>query len=184
MHTSNISLRWRTNRQAKGGRIMKKRMLTFGAVLVLVIVLAVPGVVLGDDTTVVTGTVMGGYVFEAPWAVELGNMGGAGITWYAHTSTPGYFWGNSPAGYTVTGADLKGTNPGYMTTSGGTPLTNKLEISDEEFTGYVTADVGITYVDSTGPAAESIDLYVSQLVDYTDEPGEYSMVITFTITEK
>jgi len=162
---------------------MKKRILTFGAVLVLTIVLAVPGVVLGADTTVVSGTVIGGYVFEAPWAVEIGDMV-PGATWYGHTSTPGYFWGNSPAGYTVTGADIKATDTGYMTTSGGTPLTNKLEISDEETIGYVTADVGITYVDSTGPAAESIDLYVSQLVDYTDEPGEYSIVITFTVTEK
>jgi len=111
-------------------------------------------------------------------------MGGAGITWYAHSLTPGYFWGNSPAGYTVTGADIKATNAGFMTTSEGTPLTNKLEISDEETIGFVTADVGIIYIDSTGPASDSIDLYVSQLVDYTDEPGEYSLTITFTVTEK
>ena len=162
---------------------MKKSILTFGAVLVLVTVLAVPGVVLGADTTVVTGTVIEGYVFEAPWAVEIGDMV-PGVTWYGHTSTPGYFWGNSPAGYTVTGADIKATNAGYMTTGGGTPLTNKLEISDEEYIGYVTADVGITYIDSTGPASDSIDLYVTQLVDYTDEPGEYSLTITFTVTEK
>ncbi|UCD22353.1 MAG: hypothetical protein JSW22_01555 [Chloroflexota bacterium] len=163
---------------------MKKRILTFGAVLVLVIVLAVPGVVLGADTTVVSGTVIGAYVFEAPWAVEIGSMGGAGVTWYGHTSTPGYFWGNSPAGYTVSGADIKATNAGYMTNSGGTPLTNKLEIGEEEYIGYVTADVGITYIDSSGPASDSIDLYVSQLVDYTDEPGEYSLNITFTVVEK
>ena len=162
---------------------MKKRILTFGAVLVLVIVLAVPGVVLGADTTVVSGTVEAGYVFEAPWAVELGSMG-AGAAWYAHSLTPGYLEGNNPAGYTVIGADIKATNTGYMTTSGGTPLANKLEISDEETIGYVTADVGKTWVDSSGPASESIDLYVSQLVDYTDEPGEYSIVITFTVTEK
>lgn len=162
---------------------MKRRILTLGAVLVFVAVLVVPGTVLAD-TTVVSGTVVAGYVFEAPWAVEIGNMGGAGITFYGHTSTPGYFWGNSPSGYTVTGADIKATNAGYMTTSGGTPLTNKLEIGAEEYIGYVTADVGITYIDSSGPASDSIDLYVSQLVDYTDEPGEYSLEITFTITEK
>ena len=161
---------------------MKKRILTLGAVLVLLTVMVVPGTVLAD-TTVVSGTVMGGYVFEAPWAVEFGSMS-AGATWYAHTSTAGYFYGNSPAGYTVTGADIKGTNAGYMTTSGGTPLTNKLEISDNEFTGFVTADVGITYIDSTGPASDSIDLYATQLVDYTDEPGEYSLNITFTVVEK
>jgi hypothetical protein len=161
---------------------MKRRILTLGAVLALLTVMVVPGTVLAD-TTVVSGTVMGGYVFEAPWAVEFGSMS-AGATWYAHTSTAGYFYGNSPTGYTVTGADIKGTDPGYMTTSGGTPLANKLQISDEETIGYVTADVGITYIDSTGPASDSIDLYATQLVDYTDEPGEYSLNITFTVTEK
>jgi hypothetical protein len=162
---------------------MKKKILTFGVVLVLVTVMVVPGTVLGADTTLVSGTVQEGYVFEAPWAVEFGDMN-AGATWYAHSLTPGYFWGNNPAGYTVTGADTKATNAGYMTTSEGTPLANKLEISEEETFGYVTADVGITYVDSSGPASESIDLYVTQLVDYTDEPGEYSLNITFTVTEK
>jgi len=162
---------------------MKRRILALGAVIVFITVMVVPGTVLAD-TTVVSGTVLGGYVFEAPWAVELGNMGPTGAIWYAHSDTPGYFFGNSPNGYTVTGADIKGTNTGYMTTSGGTPLTNKLEISDEETIGYVTADVGITYIDSSGPAADSIDLYVTQLVDYTDEPGEYSLNITFTVVEK
>ena len=162
---------------------MKKRILTLGVVLVFVIVMVIPGTVLAD-TTLVSGTVIGGYIFQAPWAVELGDMPPTGSTWYAHSDTPGYFVGNSPAGYTVTGADIKATDTGYMTTSGGTPLANRLEISDEEFTGYVTADVGKTWVDSTGPASESIDLYVSQLVEYTDTPGSYSLNITFIVTEK
>jgi len=162
---------------------MNRRILTLGVVLVFVAVLVLPGTVLAD-TTVVSGTVLGGYVFEAPWAVELGNMGFTGAIWYAHSDTPGYFVGNSPAGYTVTGADTKATNAGYMTTSGGAPLTNKLQICDSEYGEYVDADTGITYVDSSGPASESIDLYVSQLVDYADEPGSYSLNITFTVTEK
>jgi hypothetical protein len=161
---------------------MKRRILTFGVVLAFLTVMVVPGTVLAE-TTVVSGTVQAGYAFEAPWAVEFGSMS-AGATWYAHTSTAGYFYGNNPAGYTVTGADIKATNAGYMTTSGGTPLTNKLEIGAEEYIGYVTADVGITYIDSTGPASDSIDLYAAQLVDYTDEPGEYSLNITFTVVEK
>ena len=163
---------------------MKKKILTFGVVLVLVTVMVVPGTVLGADTTLVSGTVQAYYEFQAPWAVEIGSMGGTGATWPAHSLTPGHFFGNSPTGYTVTGADIKGTNTGYMTTSEGTPLTHKLEISDEETLGFVTADVGITYIDSSGPASDSIDLYVEQLVDYTDEPGEYSLNITFTVVEK
>lgn len=162
---------------------MKRRILTLGGMLVFVAVMVMPGTVLAD-TTLVSGTVQAYYEFQAPSAVELGSMGGTGSTWPAHSLTPGHFFGNSPTGYTVTGADIKGTNTGYMTTSEGTPLTHKLEISDEETLGFVTADVGITYIDSSGPASDSIDLYVEQQVDYTDEPGEYSLNITFTVVEK
>jgi len=162
---------------------MKKRILTFGVVLVFAAVLAVPGTVLAD-TTVVSGTVQAGYVFQAPSAIELGGMS-AGAAWYANSLTPGYLGGNSPTGYTVTGADTKATNAGYMTTGVGTRLTNKLEITDNEFDiGWVTADVGKTWVDSTGPVAVDIDLYVKQFVEYIDTPGSYSLNITFTLTEK
>ena len=163
---------------------MKKRILTLGAVLVFVTVLVVPSSVLAADTTVVSGTVIGIYIFEAPSAVEFGDMGPSDSDWYAHTWTPGYFFGNSPAGYTVTGADIKATNTGYMTSGGGTPLTNKLQICDIEYGEYVDADTGITYVDSSGPASESIDLYATQVVEVYDTPGSYSLNITFTVVEK
>ena len=163
---------------------MKKRILISGVVLVLVIVLAVPGVVLGADTTLVTGSVQAGYAFEAPDTIDLGSMVASEIPYTGGGVWHGYLIGNNPAGYTVTGIDAKATDAGYMTTGGGTPLANKLDISDDEFTGYVTADVGKTWVDSSGPTDALIDLYVSQLVDYTDEPGEYSIEITFTVVEK
>jgi len=161
---------------------MKKRILTFGVVLVFVTVLVVPSTVLAADTTVISGSVQAGYAFSAPSEIELYTMfldvPNEG------SSTNGYLVGNNPAGYTVTGIDAKATDTGYMTTSGGTPLGNKLEISDDEFTGYVTADVGKTWVDTSGPTSESIDLYVSQPIEYTDAPGSYSIEITFTVTTK
>ena len=161
---------------------MKRRILTLGVVLVFVTILVVPSMVLAADTTVVSGSVQAGYAFSAPSEIELftmfldvPNVG---------SSTNGYLVGNNPAGYTVTGIDAKATDTGYMTTSGGTPLANRLEISDDEFTGYVPADTGKTWVDTSGPTSESIELYVSQLVEYTDAPGSYSINITFTVTEK
>lgn len=160
---------------------MKKRILTLGVVLVFVIVMVIPGTVLAD-TTVISGSVQAGYAFSAPSEIELYTMfldiPNEG------SSTNGWLVGNNPTGYTVTGADIKATDTGYMTTSGGTPLANKLEISDDEFTGYVAADIGKTWIDTSGPTSESIDLYVSQLVEYSDTPGSYSLNITFTVTEK
>ena len=163
---------------------MKKRILTLGAVLVFLTVLVAPNTVLAYDPNVtnIYGTVPAGYAFQAPLEIELYTMFPAAVP-YEGSSTSGYLEGNNPTGYTVTGADTKGTNTGYMTTSGGTPLGNKLEISDDEFTGYVTADTGKTWVDSSGPTSVSIDLYVRQLVEYTDTPGSYSLNITFTVTE-
>ena len=163
---------------------MKKRILTFGAALVLVMVLAVPGVVLGADTTLVTGSVQAGYTFVAPDTVDIGSMVPSEFPYTGGGIWHGSLVGNNPAGYTVTGIDAKGTNAGYMTTSGGTPLANKLEISNDEATGFVDADVGKTFVDTSGPTYLVIDLYVSQLVDYTDEPSDYSIEITFTVVEK
>jgi hypothetical protein len=153
-------------------------------VLVLVTVMVVPGTALAADTTVVTGSVEGGYEFVAPDTIDLGSMFPSGTPYTGGGIWHGSLVGNNPAGYTVTGIDAKATDTGYMTTSGGTPLANKLEISDDEYTGFVTADVGKTWVDSSGPTNTVIDLYVSQLVDYTDEPGDYSIEITFTVTEK
>ncbi len=161
---------------------MKRRILTLGVVLVFVTIPVVPSMVLAADTTVISGSVQAGYAFSAPSEIEL-------FTMFLDvpnegSSTNGYLVGNNPAGYTVTGIDAKATDTGYMTTSGGTPLGNKLEISDDEFTGYVTADTGKTWVDTSGPTAVSIELYVSQLVEYTDAPGSYSIEITFTVTTK
>ena len=159
---------------------MKKRILTFGVLLILVIFSVVPGVVLSADTTVISGTLAAGYSFEAPNDIILF----MGLGTDKGSSTPaGSLVGNNPAGYTVTGADTKATNTGYMTTSGGTPLGNKFEISDED-ANYVPADTGKTFVDTSGPTDEYIELYVRQLVEYDDTPGDYSIVITFTITEK
>ena len=163
---------------------MKRRILTFGAVLVFVAILVVPSAVLAADSTLVTGSVQGGYAFEAPDTIDLGSMTPVGTPYTGGGIWHGYLVGNNPAGYTVTGADVKATNTGYMTTGGDTPLANKLEISDDEYVGYVTADVGKTWVDTSGPTEAVIDLYVSQLIDYTDTPGGYSIEITFTVIEK
>lgn len=163
---------------------MKKRILTFGAVLVLLTVLVMPGVVLAANTTEVTGAVTEGYSFTAPSAINLGSMAPSGIA-YTDYSDDGRLDGNNAAGYTVTGNDTKLTNTGYMV-SGSDVLTNKLQISNYNG-GWDNADTGHLFVSSSGPTGADISLYVSQLVSYTDPVATgytITITITFTVTPK
>lgn len=161
---------------------MKKRILTFGLLLLLVTVLAIPGVVMADSTWV-GGEVLEGYTFTAPSPIFLASMTPS-ATPYKDFSTDGSLVGNDPNGYTVTGIDAKGTNTGYMVSGGGTPLTNKHQISDED-ANYVPADTAKTFVDTSWPTDVAFSLCVSQMVDINDTPAaDYEIQITFTVTPK
>jgi len=161
---------------------MKKKILTLGVVLVLVTVLVVPGAVLANGTTEVTGTVTEGYTFTAPSTVELGSMAPS-ATPHKASSTDGSLVGNNPTGYTVEGIDDKGTNTGYMV-SGSDVLANKLKISKEDAT-YVDADTSKNFVDTGVPTDVTVSLYVSQLVSYADPVASgYTITITFTVAPK
>jgi hypothetical protein len=161
---------------------MNKRILTLGVVLVLVSVLVVPGAVLANGNTVVTGNVTQGFTFTAPTAISLGSMAPSVTAYKAH-STDGSLVGNNPTGYTVTGIDAKASNTGYMV-SGSNVLQNELQISNEDAT-YVSADTGKPFVDTSAPTDVVVSLYVSQMVTYTDPVAtNYSITITFTVTPK
>jgi hypothetical protein len=60
--------------------------------------------------------------------------------------------------------------------SGSTPLASALGIS-KTASGYVDADVGITYTQAGGT---TLKLYVSQTAVTADTAGTYSITITFT----
>jgi len=157
---------------------MKKRILIFGVVLVLVTVLMAPGAVLATGTTEVTGTVIQGYTFTAPTAIGLGSMAPS-LTPYKASSTDGSLVGNNPTGYTVEGIDVKGTDTGYMV-SGSDVLANQHQISNAD-ADYVNADTSKKFVDTSGPTDVTVSLYVSQEVAFTDAVGTYTITITLTV---
>lgn len=157
---------------------MKKRILTFCVLAVLVSATLVPGVVLAGDTTDILGSVEEGYTFVAPSPIDLGTMTPS-ATPYKGSSTDGSLLGNDPDGYTVTGTDA--ASSGYM--YGGDYLINKFEISNED-ANYVTADTYKTFVDTSGPTDTAVSLYVSQLVAYNDTPAVYTITILFEILPK
>ena len=161
---------------------MKKKILTLGMVLALVVVLVVPGAVLANGTTEVTGTVTEGYTFTAPSTVALGSMAPS-VTPYKANSADGRLDGNNAAGYTVTGIDEKETDKGCMV-SGDDVLTHKLKISNAD-ADYVDADTTKTFLDTSGVTGADISLYVSQLVTYLDPTATgYSIIITLTLAPK
>jgi len=168
---------------------MKKKILTLGMVLVLLMVLVAPGAVLGANTTEVTGTVTQDYTFTAPSPVGLGSMAPS-ATPYKNDSQDGSLQGNDPDGYTVTGTDQNTeVTAGYMLIVGGGTqaapdyiLTNKLQISNED-ANYINADTVKTFLTTSDITDATVKLFVSQLVDYDDPVATgYTITITFTAT--
>ena len=159
---------------------MRTKTLISGLAVVLSLALVLPGAVMADRTTEVTGNVLQGYTFTPPSAITLGNVGPS-ATPHKASSTNGRLDGNDPAGYLVMGVDEKATDPGYMV-SGSNVLASKLQISNAD-SEYVDADVEKTFLETTGITGADFALYVSQVVSYADPVAmAYTITITFTVT--
>jgi hypothetical protein len=63
------------------------------------------------------------------------------------------------------------TNGDYLKTSGGTALTNKLQLNAADVTAYTTSDIG----------SSSTALNFAQQVIMADPAGSYGTVVTFTV---
>ena len=159
---------------------MKAKNLMLGLVVVLSLALALPGAVLADNTTGVTGNVVAGYTFTAPAAIGLGDMT---LGQENRASSTGELSGNHPSGYTVAGKDIKPTNTGYMV-SGEDALFHPLMLSQDEET-YASAGLETTFLTTAGPGTDQVPFYVSQLVLFDDPVATaYTITITFTVTPK
>jgi hypothetical protein len=157
---------------------MRKRILTSGLLLMLVIFSAVPCVVSAADTTDIFASVEEGYTFQAPSAINLGTMVPS-PTPYKANSTDGRLVGNNPAGYGVDASEQGGD--GCM--QGSVPLANPFLISNED-ANYVAAYDWKDFLDTSGPTDAPISLYVSQAIAYCDTPGVYTITITFLVMPK
>lgn len=158
---------------------MKKRILALASILALVGVLVVPAAVLATDgTTGVSGTVVSGYTFTAPTAIDLTSMTpGTAKT----DNSAGSLVGNSATGYTVKGLDVKGSNTGKMVNASNDVLANMLKIGPSSGPTN-TANTETTFLTTSGPASSSVPFYVSQLAAYSDNvTGGYTITITFTV---
>ena len=158
----------------------KKKILLLAALAALAALLAIPAMVMGDDTTDISGNVVSGYTFSAPSAINLGNMTpGNTVT----GNSIGHLSGNNSAGYTVTGTDAKASNKGYMV-SGTNVLHNKLKIGPNS-NPTATADTSVEFLNTNSSTDQDINLYVSQDISYSDTAASgYTITITFTVIEK
>ncbi len=160
---------------------MKKRILTLGVVLALVVVLVMPTAALAGNTTGVTATVVTGYEFTAPSAIALSSISPR-ILPYTDTSSDGRLIGNAGVGYTVTGTDAKSGNKGKMTV-GSNALGAKLKIGPASASNY--ADTVVSFYDQSGIVDTALSLYVGQVVGYSDNvTADYTITITFTAQPK
>ena len=151
---------------------MKNRILVLGMVLALVAALAVPVVALAGSTgtTTVTGTQASIIEVTAPSAISFGTFS---VGWNSkYSDTAGTVACNGTTWH-VDAKDEKTPNAGLMT-SGSNTLAGKLQISKVD-SGYVGADAGITYTNTT-----TLPFYVKQNVLASDKAGAYTITITFT----
>jgi len=163
---------------------MKAKNLILGLVVVLSLALALPGAVLADNITEVTGNVVEGYTFTAPAAIGLGDMEpGQTATGESVGGQAGRLEGNHAAGYSVKAKDMNTSDTGRMTV-GVNVLSQLLQISSDG-TDYMTLDTEVAFFTTgAGPGSWDIPLHVKQVVTYEDPVATgYSITITFTVTE-
>jgi hypothetical protein len=108
----------------------------------------------------------------APSAVDLGVLDVTSAHNKAHSGTAGSVDTNLSTGFKVIASDLKGTNTGYMVSTG-TPLHYELQVSNAD-SGYAAAHTGHEYDNVT-----TLPFYVDQQGYSTDAAGSYSITITF-----
>lgn len=158
---------------------MKKLITSLALAMLLVAVMVVPAMAANPDDTVIDGDVGSTIDITAPGDFSLGSMP-AGQTTTSGVQN-GMVYAN--AAWSMTAQDEKGTNTGYMV-SGGTPLLNEMEISDDGSTWCDAsgATTQLVYSGSaTGSAGASFDFYAQQYVSYDDVVAtNYTITITFT----
>jgi len=164
---------------------MKKTILTLGMVLALVAVLLVPAVVIAQGTTPVEGEIKEPSItVTPPDAIDLGTLVWDETGDINIDSNEGSVildagsWNPSNLDFRVSAAGDQG---GYMQADGGAKtLANMLEIQfDDE--GWAAADVPRDRVwaeDSEG--VHTFDFHVRQKITSNEDPGDYSIIITFT----
>jgi hypothetical protein len=117
---------------------------------------------------------------SAPNGIALGDMV-RGLT-VTGTSTPAGSVNTNAQNWQVTAIDAKGSNTGFMTKGGTTPLLAEFQISREGIaTNLANAHTGITY-NQTSNSNQQLPFYVSQSIDTNEAAGSYSITITFTGT--
>lgn len=165
---------------------MKKKILLIAMALALIAVLAAP-LTASAETTVVSGSFDASSTFTQPGGVSL-TLAVGDVT--GNSSTPGSIDTNT-SGWTLSVADAKTYNNGYMTV-GGTDSAGAVKLGSAIQVGTTAVTVGTIAAYQTALQAQagygvptstySIPLYVKQTVSETDQAGSYSITLTYTFT--
>ncbi|MBA7558104.1 hypothetical protein ES705_50894 [subsurface metagenome] len=161
---------------------MKKRILTLGIVLALVMAMVIPTAVLAQDTSIGTGTIeVASVEIIPPGPFGFGTFAFGDDNKVAATDgeviiSPG---SQNPTGMTCT-VTAKDQNEvvGKMIELGDVALTDELLISADAAISYEVASVGVTYPDIVDGL---FTFDASQVITAADTTaGEYTITIVFT----
>jgi hypothetical protein len=155
-----------------------KKIITLGMVLALLAAFALPIAALASDTdsVPVSGTVVAakidvtaptfaGFTTFGPGENKIASGPDGSVTVTNNSQ--------SPSGWTVTAKDI--TNGGYMLQPSIAYLVNKLYISPDNWSSWATADVGVSWINTS-----TLPTWLSQTVVNADPAGTYSITIVYT----
>lgn len=157
------------------------RTILFTGLVLLTLLLALPAAVSAadSDTVQVTGSI--GLTMDVTAATDTIPFGSmvAGTDETGNTVVTVVTTGSS---WTVTAADAKATNKGYMTTNAdgsGKKLAGAFQISNDETTfSPLTSGYAFMSGSSAGTFTDTAD--VKQTISAADSSGSYQITVTFT----
>ncbi|MCX6011902.1 MAG: hypothetical protein NTV30_00520 [Chloroflexi bacterium] len=129
------------------------------------------------DTTIIKGTIGSVISVDAPAEILVAANTGL-LTEGSNPSGQQTITVQAYGNWTMTARDV--TTSGYMKKNG-TSLTNKLQISQTGASGeWYNADVDLSY---SGTGNQTKSIYANQDIVSGDAPGNYTITITFNLTQ-
>jgi len=163
-------------RMAITGDVLMRKIVFIGLVL-LALLVAMPSAVSAANTVEISGTISAAISVNVDnAAINFGSMTN-GVEESANTHVDVV---TSSDSWSVTAADTKTTNKGFMTKPTDVKLFNALRFGTAaDPTGTLTTDIP-NWMSGTSAGTFTQNVYVEQDIAQTDSDGAYTMTITFT----
>lgn len=162
---------------------MKGKKLLFSLLVAIALVGVMGAPVMAADTQI-TGIVPAIMELTAPTSFDMPSLDPESTQPVTSTAQTATIKSNQVWQLTVVDSDVSPDGKMALTVTPFTPLTNAMTVTGGDITSAQTLDTARTLEDSgTQGAAQTIsDIKFYQTVAWTDEPGEYAITVTFTLS--